>query len=230
MSLTSVLLDFVHLLYPTNCLLCGESLVKSEKHICISCLHKLPYADFYFEEDNYIEKRFWGKVQIANASALLVFEKGNSVQKLIHQLKYKGQKELGAYLGRLMALDFKDSLDGVDYIFPVPMHKRKRKQRGYNQSECLAEGIASILNTSIDSECLIRVNEKDTQTRKSVYDRWQNMSGVFDLMNCERFAGKHILLVDDVLTTGSTFEACIIALQKTKNIEISVLALAVANH
>lgn len=198
----------------------------------MSCLHKLPYANVCFERGNYIEQRFWGKVDIKYASALLVFEKGNSVQKLIHELKYKGQKDLGVFLGKLMAVysNDKDVLNDVDYIVPVPLHKKRLKMRGYNQSECLAMGLVSVLDIPIDTENLIRVRQKETQTRKSVYDRWQNMSGVFELVSSERFAGKHILLVDDVLTTGSTLEACVVALQEAKGIRVSVLALATANH
>ncbi len=232
MRVTSLFSDFIGLLYPKNCLLCGDSLVKSEQHICMFCLHNLPYANVYFAKDNYVEKRFWGKVNVEKASAYLVFEKGNSVQKLIHQLKYKGQKELGNYLGKLIAIDFvaKDDKLEFDYIVPVPLHKRRYKNRGYNQSEHLALGIASVLNIPVDTKSLVRVSQKETQTRKSVYDRWQNISNVFELIDRKIFDGKHILLVDDVLTTGSTLEACVVTLQETENIKVSVLALATANH
>ena len=222
--------DFIHLLFPNLCIVCNENLQKNEQHICVRCLYEIPKTNFHLLTDNPIEKRFWGKVPIFRGTAFFYFQKGSPFQKLLHALKYKGNKEIGEVLGRYAAADLLDSPDfrDVDVIIPVPLHPKKFKKRGYNQSEWIAKGMSEILNKPQDSTTLYRVRENTTQTKKTVFERYENTEGIFELLDKNTFSGKHVLLVDDVLTTGSTLEACIKALLKTDTIKVSIFTLAVA--
>ncbi|HEY5589636.1 MAG TPA: ComF family protein [Paludibacter sp.] len=222
--------DFFNLMYPNLCIVCGENLLKNEHHLCITCLHGIPKTNFHLIHDNPIEKRFWGKVPVFRGTAFFFFQKGSPFQKLLHCLKYKGNKEIGQVLGKYAATDLLDSPDFalVDVIIPVPLHPQKHKIRGYNQSEWIGKGLSEILDKPQDTSTLIRVRENTTQTKKSVFERYENTEGIFDLTDKTTLSGKHVLLVDDVLTTGSTLEACISALLETDGIKISVFTLAVA--
>jgi len=222
--------DFFNLLFPNLCLVCNESLLQNEEHLCTTCLHGIPKTNYHNVTDNPIEKRFWGKVPIQRCTAFFYFQKGSPFQKLLHCLKYKGNKEIGQLLGKYAASDLLDSTDfsSVDYIVPVPLHTQKLQTRGYNQSEWIGKGLSEILNIPQDISTLVRVKENATQTKKSIFERYENTEGIFAISNKTTLAGKHILLVDDVLTTGSTLEACILALLETDGIKISVFTLAVA--
>jgi len=222
--------DFINLLFPDLCILCGRALQKNEHQLCLSCLHDIPKTNYHLIEGNPIEKRFWGKVPIFRATSYFFFQKGSSFQKLLHILKYKGNKEIGEILGKYAAIDLLDSPDftSIDFIIPVPLHPKKYKLRGYNQSEWISKGISEILNKPLDTTTLLRVRENPTQTKKTVFERFENTEGIFELSNTTLLAGKHVLLVDDVLTTGSTLEACARALLETQGIKISIFTLAVA--
>jgi ComF family protein len=222
--------DFFNLLFPELCLVCGENLQRNEQHICLTCLHGIPKTNYHLLLDNPIEKKFWGKVPIYRGTAFFFFQKGSPFQKLLHSLKYKGSKEIGEILGKYAAVDLLDSVDfkTVDVIIPVPLHPRKYKKRGYNQSEWIAKGLSTILGKPQDISTLRRVRETTTQTKKSVFERYENTEGIFELLDKNTLSGKHVLLVDDVLTTGSTLEACIIELLKSEDIKISIFTLAVA--
>jgi len=222
--------DFIDLMFPNLCVVCGNNLQKNEHQLCLSCLVDIPRTNYHLIEENPIEKRFWGKVPVCRATSYFFFQKGSSFQKLLHLLKYKGNKEIGELMGKYAAIDLIDAPDfaSVDLIIPVPLHPQKYKSRGYNQSEWIGKGISLILNKPQDTSTLQRVRENPSQTRKSVYERFENTEGIFELSNNSLLVGKHVLLVDDVLTTGSTLEACIRALLKTEGIKISVFTLAVA--
>jgi len=222
--------DFINLLFPDLCILCGRALQKNEHQLCLSCLHDIPKTNYHLIEGNPIEKRFWGKVPIFRATSYFFFQKGSSFQKLLHILKYKGNKEIGELLGKYAAIDLLDSPDftSIDFIIPVPLHPKKYKLRGYNQSEWISKGISEILNKPLDTTTLLRVRENPTQTKKTVFERFENTEGIFELSNTTLLAGKHVLLIDDVLTTGSTLEACARALLETQGIKISIFTLAVA--
>ena len=222
--------DFIDLMFPNLCVVCGNNLQKNEHQLCLSCLVDIPRTNYHLIEENPIEKRFWGKVPVCRATSYFFFQKGSSFQKLLHLLKYKGNKEIGELMGKYAAIDLIDAPDfaSVDLIIPVPLHPQKYKSRGYNQSEWIGKGISLILNKPQDTSTLLRVRENPSQTRKSVYERFENTEGIFELSNNSLLVGKHVLLVDDVLTTGSTLEACIRALLKTEGIKISVFTLAVA--
>ena len=218
------------LFYPNLCLICGESLVTGEIQLCLKCQNQIPKTNYHLLPDNDVEKRFWGKVPVANASSYFFFQKGSDFQKLIHELKYRGNQEIGNILGKYAAVDLLENPEyqHIDWIVPVPLHPKKLAKRGYNQSELICNGISAILEKPVNTSNLRRLQENTTQTKKSVYERYKNTQGIFQLTNPEEFRDKHILLVDDVLTTGSTLEACIQTLLLAENIKISVFTLAVA--
>lgn len=220
----------LNLMYPPVCLACGNTLLHAENHLCLPCLYDIPKTNFHLEKDNPIEKRFWGKVPIFRATSYFFFYKGSAFQKVLHSLKYQGEKEIGISLGRYAGVDIIQSPDfsSIDFIIPVPLHPDKLKKRGYNQSEWLAKGLSKSMNKPVDTTHLIRTKANVSQTNKNVYERYENTSGIFQLTNHTVFSGKHVLIVDDVLTTGSTLEACAQSLLSTENITISLFTLALA--
>ena len=223
--------DFVELFFPRICLVCGNSLLQQEELVCLQCLHELPRTNFHLEGRNPVAEIFYGRVSLEAATSFFVFSKGSRYQKLIHALKYKGLKEVGILLGTHFAIDLEKSplFTSVDLICPVPLHPKKEKKRGYNQSEFIARGIADRMGKPLSTGNLVRVVYTDSQTRKGRYERWENVEGIFALTHPEEFEGKHILLVDDVLTTGSTLEACASAILSTnQNTKVSIATLGFA--
>ena len=220
--------DFVHLLFPEYCPGCSGNLGKNEKLICTGCLLKLPKANLASMKDNPVEKLFWGRIEIERAAAFLQFSKGGMTQRLLHDLKYRGNQDLGEKLGRLMADDFADHgwADDIDEIIPVPLHPRKMKLRGFNQAKCIADGMSEIWEKPVSTGNLIRKIHNPTQTKKSRYARWQNTSNIFEVKNPHEFECKHLVLVDDVVTTGSTIEACAMQLNKIDGVKVSVASVA----
>lgn len=230
MSMRTVLNELLNLFFPNLCLLCKDPLVDGEKYICLQCLCDLPRTRYYDLETNPVAQLFFGKTPVIGATALFHYEKGGRVRQLIHALKYHDNKELGYELGRMLALEYqKTSLfDQVDLLIPVPLHPKKQKQRGYNQSEWIARGISETLNIPINTTALCRNKKTDTQTHKQLYERWSNVWNVFSLTGKEILLHKHILLIDDVITTGSTIGACAETLASIPGIQISLLAIAIA--
>jgi ComF family protein len=222
--------DLLSLAFPEVCNACGKSLYKHENLICNVCKVKLPFTNFHLHQENPIEKTFWGRVNIHQSSAFLFFHKGNRVQHLMHQFKYKGKKEVGELLGNMYAYELLKCNYFLDasMIIPVPLHPDKQKKRGYNQSEWLAKGIANGLSLSYDNSILNRAVASSTQTKKSRFDRWKNVETIFKVENASQIEGKHIVLVDDVITTGATVEACANTLLSAANCKVSFLALAYA--
>jgi len=221
--------NFVDLFYPRICPACGMSLMYGEKVICTECLIHLPKSNYHNFEDNPVAKVFWGRVQLGFATAFYVFEKGSKYQKLIHKMKYKGQKEIGTELGKMFGEDLKStSFQSVDNLIPVPLHPKKLKKRGFNQAELIANGLGESMNKPIDIQSLTRIVANPTQTRKNRIERWQNVSGIFEVKNPENMHNKHLLLVDDVLTTGATLEACVNAFSEIPGIKVSIAVLAYA--
>jgi len=219
---------FFGLLYPKLCEVCGNTLTAHEKVFCLSCLYHLPRTGYWNEAANPVEKVFWGRVHVENACALFFFGKGSRYRKLLHKLKYNGNKEIGVELGRQLGKELKKSprYQSVEIIVPVPLHPKKQRRRGYNQSEQIAMGINEATGWEVNTTALVRNTFTESQTRKSRMERWENVSEVFRLQQPEVLQGKHVLLVDDVLTTGSTLEACIIQLQKAEGCKVSVATLA----
>lgn len=222
--------DFIGLIFPDLCFACSENLMGDEKFICLKCQMDLPETHFSVMEGNPVEQAFWGRVNVAAATALLRFEKGGKVQHLLHALKYKGQTDLGVFMGELMgkSIAHNTRFSSLDAVIPVPLHPRKFRKRTYNQSSCLAEGIASILHVPVREEVLVRKIYNPTQTRKGRYQRWENVDGIFEVKSPETIEGKHFLLVDDVLTTGSTLEASALPLLKVNHTKVSIMTFAYA--
>lgn len=222
--------ELLNLFYPNVCLVCAESLLKNEKQLCMNCLHEMPKTNYHLQKDNPIEKRFWGKANVHRGTSFFYFQKGSPFQKLLHALKYKGNKEIGELLGKYAAVDLLDAEDfcSIDLIIPVPLHPKKYASRGYNQSEWIGKGLSELLDKPMDIKILTRTKENTTQTKKTVYERYENTEGIFDVASTEDLEGLHILLVDDVLTTGSTLESCIKALSIIPKVKISVFTLAIA--
>jgi ComF family protein len=222
--------DFFSILFPRICAACGNSLWKNEEIICLSCEFHLPRTNFHLSLENPVSCLFWGKVEIVSAASYLYFNKGNKVQLLIHKLKYKERKDIGSYLGRHYGqeLILSPFFNTVQIIVPVPLHIKKEKQRGYNQSEQFAIGLGETMKIVVKTDAIRRKRETETQTKKSRFRRWQNVFEVFEIKNPGPLQNKHVLLVDDVITTGATLESCIRALSSINGIRISVVTIAVA--
>lgn len=208
-NIQSLLVDLIDLFYPKLCSACDTHLQSGESDICIQCIFLLPKTYYWDYDENPVEQLFKGRLEIDGACSFVHFTKGGIVQQMLHRLKYEEQREIGSALGRLFAqqLKTKNKLVDVDSIVPIPLHFKKEKRRGYNQSMEIARGVAEILNVKINRNNLIRPLESETQTRKSRYDRSTNVASVFSCPNPNAFKGKNVILIDDVITTGSTLEA-----------------------
>ena len=222
--------DLLNLFFPKLCMICQTPLVGGEEHICLKCLCDLPRTGHNFLKENPATFLFAGKVPVYRATAFLRYEKGGHVQQLIHSLKYHDNREIGFRLGRMAGLHYRQAIqsDCPDLLLPVPLHPRKKKKRGYNQSEWIARGLNCLLQLPIDTTSLRRIKETDTQTNKPTYERWQNVQDIFSVVAPKELEGKHILLIDDVITTGSTIGACAEALLTVPGVRVSILAVAIA--
>ncbi len=227
-ELTRGLYFIAELFFPTLCVTCGNRLVTQEKFVCFECWHDLPVTNFHFDAENKVTRLFWGRVKIENATAFFAYNKGSNYQHLIHYIKYKGMKELGFVTGQRfgMALSESSEFNSIDVVVPVPLHPKKQKMRGYNQSEWIARGISDSFGKPVSVNNL----RTSTQTRKTRYERWENVENIFEVLNPEEFANKHILLVDDVVTTGSTLESCAFQLLQIENVKVSIATLAFADY
>jgi ComF family protein len=223
--------DFISLIFPRICAACGELFFKNEEIICTKCLYKLPKTNFHCFADNPVMQIFWGRIELHSAAAFLNFTKSGRVQRLVHQLKYKSKTEVGILLGELYGRDLKKAVlfQTVDIVVPVPLHWKKQKKRGFNQSEMFGRGLAKSMNAKLDINTLSRRVDTETQTKKSKAERWENVRDVFELTNPAHFEGKHILLVDDVITTGATMEASANTLLTIPGVKVSVATIAFAS-
>jgi len=229
---TELFQDILHLVFPEFCAACEKPLYKNEKCICTRCLNELPKTGFSLDDHNAVAARFWGKTKIHSAFALYYFDKGEKVQKLLHQFKYKGKREIGLLCGEICGqqIEKSESSNNIDYIIPVPLHPSKQRVRGFNQSYSIAQGINNVLNKELLPETLIRKVATSSQTKKHRYSRYENMKDVFSINNPLQIKNKHILLVDDVITTGSTLTSCAELLIKETDVTISIASLAFANN
>lgn len=225
-----MLSDFLNLFFPRVCVVCQCPLVKNEETICLSCNLQLPRTNFDQLDDNFLKDRFIGKVSIKYAVALFNFHKSGITQKLLHKLKYDNCPEIGELAGKWLAAELiKHRVhQKFDLVLPVPLHKQKRRKRGYNQSDHFAKGIAEALRIEFNTEIIRRIKGGESQTHKSRLERWKNVEKVFQVTNSNVIAKKRVLLVDDVITTGATIEACILPLKQSGVSEISVASIAMA--
>ncbi len=216
LSFLNIAKDFLNLFIPSKCLNCGINLLEVEKFVCKGCLNKIPKTRFYTIPENVVNQTFWGRVKLEHALSVYYFYKGSILQKLIHQVKYRGAKELAYELGKEMAYDLIDSdfSKSIDLVVPVPLHHTKEKKRGYNQSDWLAYGFAEVLNKPFSKNLLKRVQYTSTQTQKSRVQRWENVKNAFEVMDKSSIENKHIAIIDDVLTTGATLKALLHKLLK----------------
>lgn len=227
-TILSCLYDFVHLFYPHNCEGCGSEVLGRSGHLCATCMHQLPVTGFFNAAHNPIERSFYGRLPIVCGAAAFYFTKDSLLQHLMVQLKYKGNKETGYFLGRMMGHVLQQSarFAETDILVPLPLNPRKEYKRGYNQALLICQGIYSIWPKPVLNNAVVRVRFTETQTKQNRLSRWQNMAGVFEIRNPKALENKHLLLVDDVITTGATLEACGAALLKIPGVRLSVAAAA----
>lgn len=229
-TITEILSGLTDMAWPNLCLLCERPLTKGEKHICSNCLFELPAIHEISFKENATADRFLGKIEFERAASGFRYLKDSSIQKALELLKYKGDKEVGSCLARVsaMRLHGQGFFRDIDALVPVPLHKRKQKKRGYNQSEWIAKGIGDVTGIPVSTTVLGRSVHNSSQTTRNLWSRWENAQGLFELGISHDMHGKHILLVDDVLTSGSTLEACGQVLLQIPSIRISFFALALA--
>ncbi len=213
------------------CFGCNAHLHKGERLLCTVCRNQLPFTEYSFIDENPIDRIFYGRVNIKKANSFLFFIENGIVKNMIHHLKYKNQKLVGEFLGEWYGQLLKKSgtLDHIDIIIPVPLHKRKQRKRGYNQVSLFGKRLAHHLNAEFKENILTKTANTKTQTNKSRIYRWQNNQALYTITDSALLKNKNILLVDDVLTTGATLEACALALQKTEQINIYIATMAVVS-
>jgi len=223
--------NLIDLFYPKNCLTCAKVLLKYEEILCFSCKSDLPLTNFSKFDYNGTEKVFFGRVQIEAAASLLYYNKKSNVQKLIHALKYRNQQKIGTLLGEMLGDELLSSnrFDSIDCLIPVPIPPSKLKIRGYNQVTMFGQALSDKMNIPYYEDILRGKAIDKTQTNKSRVDRLKNIEMNFELSDKTLLGNKHVLLIDDIITTGATLEACCIQLKKIKNIKISIATMAITD-
>jgi ComF family protein len=225
-----MLKHIINLFFPAVCAGCNSLLSSNEKVICTLCRHNIPLTNQHTNPNNEAYKKFYGRIPIEYASALVYFHKKGIAQEIIHKLKYKGHEEIGTVLGHWYAQDLKEIglLKTIDVIIPVPLHKKKYKERGYNQVTTFGKALSNELNVLYDESILIRKVYSKTQSKKTLLGRSEGIETIFDVSFTKKDHGKHFLLIDDVITTGATLEACCRALLKIPDSKISIVCMAMA--
>jgi ComF family protein len=231
--ISELLTDFFDLLYPILCLSCQKTLDKSELLLCVSCRMQLPETDYHREENAELINRFAGKVKVEHVTAAYRFAKGSVVQKLIHQIKYKDQPEAAVTVGQWYGHQLQAEcpwLTKIDILIGVPLHKKRLRKRGYNQADSIAEGISLMTNIPFYNDVMIRTRFAGSQTRRNRLQRWLNVKTVFSVIKPDQILGKHVALIDDVLTTGATLEACAVELHRAGCKAVSIITIAVTKN
>lgn len=222
--------ELSHHFLTERCVICKTKLLTSERGICLQCIYKLPRTNNFNKPDNDVETLISGRFPFIRIATFSIFTKEGYLQLLIHELKYKNKPFIGELIGDLFGRDLlqSDFIKPIEVIVPIPLHPIKKTIRGYNQAEIFAKGISKATSLPISVEHLVRVIHNPTQTKLSKSQRWENVEGIFEMKDIATFENKHILLVDDIITTGSTIEACAKALLKCKNIKISIATIGQA--
>lgn len=220
------------MLYPETCMSCHRWLVQGEMHFCMHCSISLPRTYFTFQKQNPVERLFWGRIPFDFAGAFLYYHEKGMVRELLHRIKYRGARELAVSMGRLYAEDLlktnPDFRPGM--LIPVPLHPRKERQRGYNQAFCIAQGMAEVIRCEVRTDIVLRKHHSQTQTRRGRYDRWMNVEDIFSVVHPGELEMRHVVFVDDVITTGATLEACISAASGIRGMKTGILSLALARN
>ncbi len=225
-----VMRDLFGLVYPNVCVTCGKPLPRGCLYLCPGCLYRLPRTHFHKDRDNPLAMTFWGRVPIEHAAAWFQYTKGSLYPRLIYVMKYSGRRDIARVMGRFYAAELKDSpLDETHLIVPIPLHPRKERKRGYNQSEWIGRGLSEGLDKPLECNLLRRTVNTRTQTKKSRLERWKNVENVFRVAKPDALQHKHVLLVDDVVTTGATLESATVTLLQIPGVRVSIAALAYAN-
>ncbi len=227
-ALKTLLGNALHLFYPHVCTGCGSDLLHKNNLLCVRCINDLPGTGFAPHAGNPIEKIFWGRIPVAAAHSQFYFSKESLIQHLIHQLKYKNNTAIGMYLGELLGNTLLQSkrFENIDYLIPLPLYADKERQRGYNQAAVICNGISAVMNTPVLNGNVLRQRFTETQTRKHRIERWENVEGSFIISNAAALSGKSILLIDDVITTGATLEACGSILTRICDVQLYIACLA----
>ena len=220
--------DLLHLFFPHYCEGCGNDNVEDNQFLCLQCLAKLPETNFFKAPGNPVEKTFYGRLPVHAAGAAYYFTKDSLIQHLVTELKYKNKRDLGIYLGRLTALQLaqSDRFSDIAVIIPLPLNDKRLQERGYNQAALIAEGISSVLDIPVSTKAVKRKLFTETQTKKDRVSRWQGMQNVFEVSHLKALEGKHVLLVDDIVTTGATLEACGSAVLQVTGTKLSIATVA----
>ncbi len=218
--------DFVSLIFPRICINCNTILVYQEEHICIKCRLSLPKTNYHLLNANPLKPKFVYEPRVMNVVAYLHFNKGGVAQKLVHELKYRGQQEVGIMLGEWYGSDLIKSGWAIDLIIPVPIHKSKLRKRGYNQADCFAEGLSSSMNIPVRTDLVERKKSTVSQTRKSKVERWENVNEIYRVTNSAELQNKNLLVVDDVLTTGATLGELVEVLSESGAAAIYIATIA----
>ncbi len=222
--------NLINLFFPKVCYACHNLLSDNEESICLDCRHDLPVTNFHFDDNDSVKKMLYGRAKIENGTALFRFEKKGNVQRLIHNLKYKGHEHIGFILGNWLGGELKtlETYQSIDAVIPVPLHNNKLKKRGYNQVAKFGQQIAKALNATYLDDVLIKISNTKSQTNKKRFARWTNSNELFALKNITKIENKHILIVDDIITTGATIEACVSVLNVAEDVKISIATMAIA--
>jgi ComF family protein len=228
-TIKNYLQGLVSIFYPGICAACGSVLFFNEQALCLKCYADLPRTGFHADSDNEVARLFWGRIPIRNATSFIIFNKDSRYRGILHALKYKGQRNIGIEMGRLFGLELRDTpFAGADIIHAVPLHSARMRKRGYNQSELIANGMAKVLQIPVMNNLIVRTANTGSQTSKPRYERWENVRDTFRISSPLKLRDKHVLLVDDVITTGATTEACAGALLTVSGVTVSIASLAFA--
>jgi len=229
-SLKTIFADTLHLFYPHVCTGCGSDLVQTDHLLCLRCISNLPHTNYAQHAGNPIEKIFWGRVPLVAAHSEFYFSKESLIQHIIHQLKYKGNQDIGIYLGEILGRTLLNSnrFLGIDYLIPLPLYADKERKRGYNQAAVICTGMSGVMNVPVLTGNVTRQRYTETQTKKHRTERWENVADSFIVNDKEELSRKNVLLIDDVITTGATLEACGQSILQSADVKLSVAALAMA--
>ena len=224
--------DLINLFFPKSCAGCDSLLMREECVLCTKCRHEIPLTNHHNIERNEVIQKFYGRIPLEFGAAFFYFQKKGIVQEMIHKLKYKGHEEISSVIGNWYSEELKHTkeIKNIDIVIPVPLHKKRMKERGYNQVEGFGKALAKNLNIPYNEQILQRILHTKTQTKKNLLGRIDVVDKVFDVTFSEIHHGKHFLLIDDVITSGSTLESCSRALLKIPNIKISILCMAITNN